>query len=136
MWFGCLIIILIVAKWLTQLFLERLNRRNVLKHAATVPESFRGVIDEPTYRKSVEYTLAKGKLDRVGITWATVVLLALLFSGVLPWASALWGHGFGATVWANGGFLVFIGIILSLTGLPLDWYHQFRLEERFGFNTT
>ena len=25
---------------------------------------------------------------------------------------------------------------LSLPGLPLDWYDQFRLEERFGFNTT
>jgi STE24 endopeptidase len=25
---------------------------------------------------------------------------------------------------------------MSLPGLPLDWYAQFRLEEKFGFNTT
>ena len=33
-------------------------------------------------------------------------------------------------------FLFVIGLALSLAGLPLDWYAQFRLEERFGFNTT
>ncbi len=33
-------------------------------------------------------------------------------------------------------FLLVTGVALSLPGLPLDWYDQFRLEERFGFNTT
>ena len=33
-------------------------------------------------------------------------------------------------------FLFVVGVALSLTSLPLDWYDQFRLEERFGFNTT
>ena len=28
------------------------------------------------------------------------------------------------------------GVALSLPGLPLDWFDQFRLEARFGFNTT
>lgn len=27
-------------------------------------------------------------------------------------------------------------LVLSLPGLPFEWYAQFRLEERFGFNTT
>jgi STE24 endopeptidase len=34
------------------------------------------------------------------------------------------------------GFLFVTGVALSLPGLPLDWYSQFRLEQRFGFNTT
>jgi STE24 endopeptidase len=29
-----------------------------------------------------------------------------------------------------------VALALALPGLPLDWYAQFRLEERFGFNTT
>src|SRR5881296_4283957 len=33
-------------------------------------------------------------------------------------------------------FLLFTGIALSIFSLPFAWYAQFKLEERFGFNTT
>jgi STE24 endopeptidase len=33
-------------------------------------------------------------------------------------------------------FLFVVGVGLALFGLPFDWFAQFRLEERFGFNTT
>jgi STE24 endopeptidase len=42
------------------------------------------------------------------------------------------GHG----AWGKAMFLLATSIVLSIPGLPLQWYHQFRLEERFGFNTT
>src|ERR1700745_1247565 len=34
------------------------------------------------------------------------------------------------------GFLFITAIALSILGLPFAWYAQFKLEERFGFNTT
>ena len=34
------------------------------------------------------------------------------------------------------GFVFAAGLAMSLPGLPLDWHDQFRLEEKFGFNTT
>ena len=33
-------------------------------------------------------------------------------------------------------FLFAAGTALSLPGLPADWFEQFRLEQKFGFNTT
>jgi STE24 endopeptidase len=33
-------------------------------------------------------------------------------------------------------FLFAVGLALSLPALPLAWYDQFKLEERFGFNTS
>lgn len=33
-------------------------------------------------------------------------------------------------------FIFAIGMALAAVGLPLAWWEQFRLEERFGFNTT
>ena len=33
-------------------------------------------------------------------------------------------------------FLFAVGFALSLPSLPFDWHAQFRLEEKFGFNTT
>jgi STE24 endopeptidase len=126
---------LIAARWAAQLWLERLNRQNVLAHAGGVPEAFQGFMDEGTYAKSVKYTLAKGRWQQVEVTYETLLLLAALFSGVLPWAYHQFSRSLGMAAWAQAAFLLLTGVALSLPGLPLDWYEQFRLEARFGFNT-
>ncbi len=130
------VLVLVAAKCGVQLWLERLNRRNVLAHAGAVPEAFRGVVDDATYAKTVDYTLAKGRLHQVELSYDSVVLLAVLFTGVLPGTLHWFTEHFGASAPALGAFLFLVGVAFSLTGLPLDWYAQFRLEQRFGFNTT
>jgi STE24 endopeptidase len=131
-----LVLGLIIGRWAAELVLEWLNRRNVLAHAVAVPAAVKGIVDEPTYARSVDYTLAKAGFRRVELTFSTALLLAVLFSGVLPWAFGAVVRSFGESVWVMAGFLFATGVALSLVGLPLDWYAQFRLEERFGFNTT
>ncbi len=128
--------ILILAKWTAEWCLARLNRAHVLRHAGAVPDAFREVIDPATYAKSVEYTLAKSRLHEWELLWSTIVLLVVLFSGLLPRSFALFAERFGTSVWSMAAFLLTTGFLLNLTGLPFDWYTQFRLEERFGFNTT
>jgi STE24 endopeptidase len=130
------VLLLVIARWGVQLWLEQLNRRHVLAHAGAVPQAFKGVMDEATYAKSVRYTLAKGRLDQIAGTWGSVVLLAVLFSGLLPWVFEAFTRGLGSSAWAMAAFLLVTSVALSLPSLPLDWYDQFRLEERFGFNTT
>jgi STE24 endopeptidase len=127
---------LVVAKVLAQLGLEALNRQHVLAHSTRVPDAFKEIIDEPTYNKSVQYTLAKGRLSRVEMAYDAVLLLIVLFSGLLPFGYNLFSHWFGDVAWARAAFLFSVGLVLSFPGLPFEWYHQFRLEERFGFNTT
>jgi len=127
---------LLLVKAAAQLWLERLNRKHVLAHANAVPEPFKAVVDEPTYRKSVEYTLAHGRLEEVETAWNTIVLLLVLLSGILPFTITAFVTKFGVSAWSNAAFLFLVGIALSLTGLPLSWYRQFRLEARFGFNTS
>src|ERR1039458_7477221 len=133
---GALVALLILAKWAAQLWLERLNARHVRGHEGAVPEAFKGIVDDATYAKSAQYTLAKGRLDQISLTYNTAVLLVVLFSTVLPWAFRGFKEWLGGSAWAMAAFLFVTGIALSLPGLPLDWYDQFRLEERFGFNTT
>ena len=127
---------MVLAKWLAELWLSLLNRRHVLAHADAVPEAFQGMVDQPTYAKSIEYTLAKSRFSRIEDTWNTLVLLAVLFGGVLPWAYKLFTGWLGVSAWAQAAFLFAVGAALALPGLPFDWYAQFNLEERFGFNTT
>jgi STE24 endopeptidase len=127
---------LILAKAIAELWLDRLNRRHVLAHADRVPPAFQQIIDQPTYDKSVRYTLAKNSLSQVEGSYDTAILLIVLASGVLPLAFRQTITAFGTSAWAMAGFLFAVGFAFSILSLPLAWHAQFRLEERFGFNTT
>src|SRR5438128_9367020 len=133
--FVIIALVLILARAIAELWLSRLNQRHVYAHEDEVPPAFRGMIDEATYRRSVDYTLAKNRFGDITGVFDTLVLIAVLFSGVLPWAFGRFSASFGTSIWAMAGFLFLVGIALSLPGLPFAWYAQFKLEQRFGFNT-
>lgn len=129
-----LIAVLLILKTFAGIALDLLNRRRVLEEAGDVPETYRDFIDEPTYDKSVAYTLAKNRLSIVETLYDAFVLALILFTGLLPFlwegATGLVGNG----IWGQAVALFGIFMILGLPGLPFEWYSQFRLEERFGFN--
>jgi STE24 endopeptidase len=92
-------------------------------------------MDEATYRRSIDYTLAKSRFGDIVNVFDAVLLIAVLFSGALPWAFGNFSANFGSSARAMAGFLFLTGIALSIPALPFAWYAQFKLEERFGFNT-
>src|SRR6266487_3756771 len=134
--FAIIALVLILARAIAELWLSRLNQRYVRANAYEVPSPFLGMIDEATYRRSVDYTLAKSRFGEVVTLFDAVLLIAVLFSGILPWAFVRSTAAFGTSVWAMACFLFATGIALSIVSLPFAWYSQFKLEERFGFNTT
>src|SRR5947207_3448591 len=134
--FAVTALVLILTRTITELWLSRLNQRHVRAHANEVPRAFGGMVDEATYRRSVDYSLAKSRFGDIAGMFDAVVLIAVLFSGVLPWAFGRFSASFGTSILAMAGFLFVTGIALSIPGLPFAWYAQFKLEERFGFNTT
>ena len=134
--FAIVALFLILARTITELCLNRLNQRHVHANANEVPQAFREIIDEPTYRRSVDYTLAKSRFGEIAGAFDFLLLIAVLFSGALPWAFGKFTANFGTSVWAMASFLLVTGIALSVLALPFAWYAQFKLEERFGFNTT
>jgi STE24 endopeptidase len=134
--FAIIALVLILARAIAELWLSRINQRHVRAHADEVPPSYREMIDEPRYRRSVDYTLAKNRFGDVLTVFDTALLIGILFSGVLPWALEKFTAAFGTSIWGMAGFLFATGVALSIVSLPFAWYAQFKLEDRFGFNTT
>ncbi len=126
---------LIWVRWLGQWVLLRRNQAHVGAHRDEVPAAFRDAIDAPTYAKSVEYTLAKARFGHLENVGEAVVLTGVLWWGCLPWSWAVFARSWGGAPWAQAGWLFAVGLALSVPGLPFEWWAQFRLEERFGFNT-
>ena len=129
-------LVLILARVVTELWLSGLNQRHVRERANEVPPVFREIIDAAMYRRSADYTMAKSRFGDIVNMFDAVLLIAVLFSGLLPWAFGRFSVSFGTSTLAVAGFLFLTGIALSIPGLPFAWYAQFKIEERFGFNTT
>src|SRR6266702_5457421 len=122
--FAIVALLLILARAIAELWLSRLNHQHVRAHAGDVPPAFREIIDEPTYRRSVDYTLAKSRFGEIAGAFDFLLLIAVLFSGVLPWAFGKFTANFGTSVWAMASFLLVTGIALSVLALPFAWYAQ------------
>ena len=127
--------LLLAARLGMQLWLSALNRAEVRRHAGARPAAMAELMDEETYAKAVAYTLAKNRLGVVELIFDSGLLAAVVFSGVLPWIYHWFAaHGAAGTAWMGALFLFAVGGLMSVPGLPLEWWAQFRLEERFGFN--
>lgn len=133
-WLLPAVVTLVILRLAAQLALEALNRAEARRHAQQRPPALAEVMDEPTYAKSVEYTLAKSRFSSLEALYDVGVLLVLLFSGVLPWFWRVCDGLAPGAAWSGALFLIGIMMGMGLPGLPLAWWAQFRLEARFGFN--
>lgn len=133
---------LFTLEFLVEFTLNELNLRHVRARwaAQNIPDVFRAKIQSDDFDKSVRYTLAKGRFHRWADLYGRAVLLAVLFTGLLPLLDALsldlasWFFPMARTHGII--FCLAAGAIFSIAGLPADLYATFGLEARFGFNKT
>lgn len=126
---------LIAARLAAQLGLAALNRREVLRHADAPPPAVAAMTtDAATYRRSVDYTLAKNRLSVVSLVFDAGVLALRLASGILPWLFAHIAAWAPAAKWDDALFILSAMMLAGLPSLPFEWWETFRLEARFGFN--
>jgi STE24 endopeptidase len=127
---GALVLVRGLAEWC----LDQMNLTHVQAHLGKLPSGWKSVMDESTFSRSLDYTLAKGKYSQYFGIYGTLILLAILFSGFLPSIEHKWTTHFGESIWMQSGFLCFVVTFLALLDLPWNFWSQFYLEDRFGFN--
>ncbi len=127
--------VLILLHLAGDLWLEWLNRREIRRAAGSPPAAALAIMDAPTFRRSSEYTLAHQRLDVLESLFEAGVLALVLFGGFLP---LLFAHvavlAPGAPKWDDALFILVAGLLLAVPGVPFEWWSQFRVEQRFGFN--
>lgn len=130
-----IVAVLMALRLVADLALAALNRREVRRHASNPPPVAAAIMDEATYARSVAYTLEKSRFGSLTEIYDTLVLALVVFGGILP---PLFGRvaGWGApgATWSHAMFIIVAATLLAIPSLPFDWWNQFRLEQRFGFN--
>ena len=130
-------LLLIAFKTAVFLILEGLNLRYLTRMSAAereLPESVRGIMDDATFARSVDYTRAKSQFSSVSALYDALVLVLILSLGIIPWLYHSLTGIFGYGLFGQSSVFIFIIFILGLPSLPFNWWNTFKLEEAFGFN--
>lgn len=127
-------VIALGAKLIAELVLEALNRRQVASNATSLPAELDGIMSKEKFAKANDYTLTKSRFGTLSLLLDALVLLAVILSGVLPEAHAAWTDVVGSSGWSSALFLIVVMLVIGIPSIPLEYYEQFKIEDRFGFN--
>jgi STE24 endopeptidase len=132
--FSLLFAAFVLATLAVKLWLASRHIRHVSLHRNAVPEQFAAKIPLAAHQKAADYTVAKTRLKIVLLVVNAVALIGFTLLGGLQWLSVTLSTTFGVGMTYQLALVAAVMIISSVIDLPLDYYKQFRLEERFGFN--
>src|ERR1700761_1858617 len=134
LYFTVLFVIAVLAMVGTKLWLASRQIRFVAAHRESVPQQFAGTIALSAHQRAADYTVERTRLTMIEIVVGAAVLIALtLLGGVqaLDFAIGdLAGQGYI-------GQILLVAAVIAITSaidLPFDYYRQFVVEQRFGFN--
>jgi len=132
--FSILFVSFIILTLIVRFWLASRHIRHVLTHRGAVPAEFAEKIPLAAHQKAADYTVARTKFGLFTLLVNTLVLVGFTLLGGLQWLSVeifkLTGGGMAYQLALLAAFALISGVI----DLPFDYYKQFGLEQRFGFN--
>ncbi len=124
------IAILCIRYWLSWL-----NRTYLQTHGQSVPPEFKSIIDPERLKKITNYALENSRFGLIESVFSNVLVIVFLFGGILGyydrWVTSLTSSFIGQGII----FALPLLYIETVVGIPFSLYRNFRIENRYGFNT-
>ena len=112
-----------------------LNLRHMKRFGITVPPEFRVVMDEGRLGKTIDYEADKTRFSLVSSLFGNLITIVFIFGGLLnlfnSWIVSL-NISFVVSGWI---FFMLMSVGGELLSIPLSLYENFRIENKYGFNT-
>lgn len=134
LYFTVLFVIAVAAMVGMKLWLASRQVRFVAAHRDRVPQQFAGTIALTAHQRAADYTIERTRLTMMEIVVSAAVLIALTLLGGVQILDLAIGDWFGQ---GYIGQIVLVAAVIAITSavdLPFDYYRQFVIEQRFGFN--
>jgi STE24 endopeptidase len=132
--FSLLFIAFLLLTLAVRFWLSLRHIRHIRAHRQDVPAQFATRIPLAAHQKAADYTVAKTRLGMVMLVVNTAVLLGFTLLGGLQWLSVAILDLTGPGMTYQIGLLAAFALISGIIDLPFNYYAQFGLEEKFGFN--
>jgi STE24 endopeptidase len=132
--FSVLFVFFFMLTLVLRYWLASRHMRHVLLHRDHVPAEFAAKIPLAAHQKAADYTIAKTRLGLFAALWGGLVLIGFTLLGGLQALSTLVLQATGPGMVHQIGLVVAFAVVSGVLDLPFDYYRQFVLEQRFGFN--
>ena len=132
--FTYLFIFILAITILARCWLAIRQIRAVQGHRNQVPEQFSEAIQLEAHQKAADYTTAKLRFGFISLAVDTIVLLGFTLFGGIQLVSDILRQ------YLDNGMLhqILLAVVLfaisGIISIPFDYYRQFVIEARFGFN--
>lgn len=132
--FSILFVSFLIITVALRFWLASRHMRHILACRNAVPAEFSEKVSLAAHQKAADYTIAKTKLGLAMLLVSTAVLIGFTLLGGLQTLSVILLHAMGTGITYQIALLVAFALISGIIDLPFDYYKQFVLEEKFGFN--
>jgi len=117
-------------------YLQFLNLRHLKGYGHIVPEEFKGYIDENLLKKTRDYTIEHTRFGFIESIFGNVIVAVFFFGGLINIYNS-WLLSFKMSFIFSGMiFFLFLSYAKTILSIPFDLYSTFRIENKYGFNTT
>ncbi|MEM5435276.1 M48 family metallopeptidase [Paraburkholderia diazotrophica] len=134
LYFTVLFVIAVAAMVGMKLWLASRQVRFVAAHRDRVPQQFAGTIALAAHQRAADYTIERTRLTMMEIVVSAAVLILLTLLGGVQILDIAVGDWFGQGYVGQIALVAVVIAITSAVDLPFDYYRQFVIEQRFGFN--
>ena len=132
--FSVLFAVFLVVSLAVRFWLGLRHIRHVLAHRSAVPAEFAEKISLYAHQKAADYTVAKTRFGLIALAANAAVLVGFTLLGGLQYLSVTLYGLTGPGMTYQLALLAAYAGISALIDLPFDYYRQFVLEAKFGFN--
>lgn len=132
-------IILLVAYLAIEAFgyaMKFINLNHLKKYGDQIPEPFLGHIDGNLLKKTRDYTVEYSRFGYFSSIFDNIIQILFLFAGLFALYNS-WVHGFGLPFVPEGlVYFALLSLASTFLDIPFDLYSTFKIENKYGFNTT
>ena len=116
-------------------WLRSLNLSHLKRHGHTVPPEFEGAVDPALLARMSDYTVENSRLGLLESMIDNILLLVFLFWGYLAWYDQWIASLSPSFLWRGVLFFLVLQLVQTVLGIPFSLYRNFRIENKYGFNT-
>ena len=132
--FSVLFVFFFLLTLVLRYWLASRHMRHVLRHRAAVPAEFAARIPLPAHQKAADYTVVRTRFGLFHALWGGLTLIGFTLLGGLQALSNGVLQLLGPGMAHQAGLVLAFVLVSGLLDLPFEYYRQFVLEQRFGFN--
>ena len=118
------------------IFDQCINYLNTTKRSNTLPEILSGFYDQSTYSHQQDYERDNYRFGLVSDILSFLAIILMLLLGGFAWIDGFVRTYTDSAILQAIFFFGIIAFASDLLSIPLDVYHTFVIEERYGFNKT